>query len=370
MTPSAVEAIATSAAKTRSLDEINQILAASGMAPVASTDEASLLDKTKFAKAVKAFDVTKDANKTATDQMLDTFSKADPAIAIDPAARTAAKAWLDAHAYALANSANGASVSLDPSKLNPGEIPPWDPASPQAYMYNSWPHATFNADGTVANVTLEDPIPYGDDYKPGDLTTAKGQEDARLDAAYQKYKFSTPSDSLMTMKQWYFASAAGTKTPDAAKAPGVTGGSSNPDPKDFKPTDTTNQTTGERTVTSLDPLTGKVVTNTTPAPNIAKAFQTIGSGQAGISTYLSDNPNGAYVAVSQDGKTVAKMTGVLWDTGRPGAGRVVELQAADGSKVYYDPGNGNYVTKSGDSRKAYNGPYTSFADAVADAQGK
>jgi hypothetical protein len=38
MTPSAVESIANSAAKSRSLDEINKILTASGMAPVESTD--------------------------------------------------------------------------------------------------------------------------------------------------------------------------------------------------------------------------------------------------------------------------------------------------------------------------------------------
>jgi hypothetical protein len=344
MTPAAVEAVATSAVKSRSLDEINQILKVAGMAPVASTDEAAMLDKTKFAKAVKSFDIMKDAHKTATDQMLDIFAKSDPAIAVDPNARIAAKAWLDAHAYALANSADGTSVSLDPSKLNPGELPPWDPASPQAYMYNGWPHATFNADGTVANVTIEDPIPYGDDYKPGDLTTTKGQEDNRLDQAYQKYKFSTPSSSLMTMKQWYFASAAGTKEPSASSLPSsLQPDNSTPDPTTFKPTSKTDPTTGSTSTTSLDPLTGKVVTTNTPAPNIEKEFQSnIGAGRTGINAYLSDHPNGAYVAVSQDGKTVAQITGKMVDVGSK-YGRVVELKSQDGTSVYFDPGHDQYI---------------------------
>lgn len=214
MTPAAVEGMATSAAKTRSLDEINKILEASGMAPVASSDEAALLDKTKFAKAIKTYDLMKDANKTATDGLLDIFAKADPAIAIDPAARQAAKAWIDSHVYAIANSADGTAASIDPSKLNKDQLPPWDVNSPQAYMYYAWPTATFNPDGSVADYVIADPIAYNDEYKPGDLTSAKGKEDARLDKAYYDYKMKTSSDELLPMKSWYYATAGGTKDAD------------------------------------------------------------------------------------------------------------------------------------------------------------
>lgn len=209
MTPVAVEGIATSAVKTRSLDEINKILAAAGMAPVASTDEAALIDKQKLAKAVKSYDLMQASKRDVVDNLLDTFTKADPAIGIDPVARQAAKAWLAMHAYGIATDPNTGAVTN--FTLDDKATPPWDPSSPQAYMFNDWPVATFNPDGTVASRVYNGLTPYSDDYKPGDLTTAKGKEDARLDKAYEQYVFSTPADQRLSMEQWYYATAGGNK---------------------------------------------------------------------------------------------------------------------------------------------------------------
>lgn len=358
MTPAAVESIATSAVKSRSLDEINQILAASNMSPVASTDEAALLDKTKFAKAVKAFDLTKDAKKGVVDGLLDTFAKSDPAIATDPAARTAAKAWLDAHAYALANSADGTSATLDPSKLNAGDVPPWDVSSPQAYLYYSWPVASFNADGSLSGTpTIEDPIPYNNEYKPGDLTTAKGKEDARLDSAYQQYKMNTPASDLMDIKTWYFATAGGQKPPDVTKLP--TSLSSAYQAK----LDAAKAVKDQNNVGNIG--------NTPTAPNIYQESSTgvFSGGLGSINSWLASHPDGK-ISVSPDGKTTAKVTGNMWDTGTKEVGRVVELQADDGTKVYYDPEHAYYVTKNHKKGDDFGGPYASFTAAVSGAQGK
>lgn len=230
MTPAAVEGLATSAAKSRSLDEINKILAASGMAPVATTDEAQLLDKTKFAKAVKTYDLMQDSKKNVVDGLLDTFASADPAIAIDPAARTAAKAWLAMHAYGIATDPNGGVTNFT---LDDKATPPWDPSSPQAYLFMDWPVASFNPDGTVAERSYNGMTPYSTEYKPGDTTTAKGREDARLDKAYEQYVFSTDPAERLDMNKWYFASQGGTKPADQKL---LSGALKTPDPKDVKPT--------------------------------------------------------------------------------------------------------------------------------------
>jgi hypothetical protein len=229
MTPAAVESIATSAANTRPLDEINKILAASGMAPVASTDEAKMLDKTQFAKAVKSYDLMANSKKDVVDGLLDTFAKADPAIAIDPAARNAAKAWLAMHAYGIATNPDTGAVTN--FTLDDKSTPPWDASSPQAYMFMDWPVATFNADGSVAQRSYNGMTPYSQDYKPGDLTSPKGKEDSRLDKAYEQYVFSVPADERLPMESWYYATSGGTKDVNKDSLTGSLKPDNTPDPQ-------------------------------------------------------------------------------------------------------------------------------------------
>lgn len=307
MTPSAVEAIASSAAKSRSLDEINQILQASGMAPVASTDEAALLDKAKFAKAVKAYDLMQSSKRDVVDGLLDTFAKADPAIAIDPTARQAAKAWLAMHAYGIATDPNSGAVTN--FTLDDKATPPWDPTSAQAYLFMDWPVASFNPDGSVAQRSYNGLTPYSQDYKPGDLTTAKGKEDARLDKAYEQYVFSTPSDKRLDMEKWYYATAGGTKPASESLLTGSLAKPAEPkaDPM-VSAQDVSAKIAKGEALTPADieiAKTQKLI----PAATSAKGAMTTGSTD--VANYLKQHPDGNMLL---DGKLVQLVAGGHYTT--------------------------------------------------------
>jgi hypothetical protein len=332
MLPASIEALAKAAAK-RPLSEINDILAAAGMAPVSSTDEAATLDKTAFAKAAAAYDLKKDAVKEAPDRLFDIFAKANPAIAIDPEASRYAKAYLGSAAYQLATSEDG-TVSLG-SFDGKGQIPPWDPKSEQAPLFMDWPHATFNPDGTKNEVIYEGLKPYDKDYKPGDLTTAKGKEDARLDKAYKDYAFSTPAGDRLDMEKWYYATAGGTKPVNVATLPA----SLTPDkkPEDFKPSDTTDQATGVRTVTSLDPVTGETKTETIQPLNLAAEVDNIGGSGKSFQAWLVKNPTGL-VAIPGG---VGKVTGIE-DTHTSKWGHAIAVEV-NGKKYWYNVQRGVFT---------------------------
>ncbi len=300
MTPAAVEGIATSAAKSRSLDDINKILTASGMAPVASTDEATMLDKTSFAKAVKSYDLMQASKKDVVDGLLDTFAKADPAIAIDPNARQAAKAWLAMHAYGIATDPTSGAVTN--FTLDDKATPPWDPSSPQAYMFMDWPVATFNPDGSVAQRAYAGMTPYSDTYKPGDLTTAKGKEDTRLDKAYEQYVFSTNPDDRLDMNKWYFATQGGTKDPNPSLLTG-----SLAKPKDTTPVDpmvaskaVSDKIAKGEPLTAADINTAKTE-NLIPSQSLQTFVSDLNAGSGGANAYLRTHPDGN---VLLDGKLV------------------------------------------------------------------
>lgn len=341
MTPAAVEGIATSAVKGRSLEDINKILTASGMAPVASTDEAMLVDKTKFAKAVKTYDLMKDASKDVVDGMLDVFAKADPAIAIDPAARQAAKTWLSMHAYALATSADGTSTSFDPNKLAEGDDPPpWDPKSRMAYMYMDWPLATFNPDGTMAERSYAGLTPYNSEYKAGDLTTEKGKEDARLDKAYEQYQFSTPKGEMLPMEQWYYATAAGTKPVNTANLTG----SMKPDTTEAdKAASLALQTKiAEGKQLSDEDIALAVKTKAFPsfdATNMGKSV----AGEAG-KQYLTAHPDGMFL---MNGKLVKLVEAVVGSKGLDGTAlEYSRVQDPKTGKIYFVKSNGQFVDRA------------------------
>jgi hypothetical protein len=343
----AVENIAKSSVKSMSLDDINAALEAAGMAPVATTDEASMLPKQDLARAITKYNAQQDAVKEAPDQLLSIFAKEMPSLMTDPEEARLAKAYLSNAAYSLATSTDG-NVSID-SFDSHGAIPPWDPASVSAPSFLDWPKATFKEDGTF-DLHYEGLRPYDKNHKGGDTSTPDGQDDVRLDKAYQNYLYSkdTPQPPL-DMKKWYFASKGGTATPDTKSLGGVLGGNGEVKPEDFKPTDETDPVTGVRTVTTLDPLTKKPVTTKTPPVNL---YQTSGDIQAqGVQAWLASNPSGM-VAISPDGKQAAQITGKTRDTGIPMAGRVLEVKK-DGYVVYFDPEHQNWYQTGHDGKWEY-----------------
>lgn len=319
MTPAAIEGMASSAAKSRSLEEINQILEASGMAPVASSDEAAMLDKTKFAKAVKSYDLMKASKRDVVDGLLDTFAKADPAIAIDPAARQAAKAWLAMHAYGIATDPESGAVTN--FTLDDKATPPWDASSPQAYMFMDWPVASFNPDGTVAQRSYNGMTPYGDEYKPGDLTTAKGREDQRLDKAYEQYVFSTDPAERLDMNKWYYATAGGQKPADAKLLTGSLKTEPVVEPKKDPMVLAKEVTDAIAKGTALTPEQIEIA----KTENLIQKVTTAGKGAQGVigprvSTYLQAHPDGNLL---MDGKLVQLKRGF-------------EVAQANGAEIVYN----------------------------------
>jgi hypothetical protein len=210
----AVEAIANSALSRMTLPEINAALEAAGLTPVASLDEARMLDKTTFAKAVEMARYAKDSRENAVDVLLKDFTRLQPAIALDPAASRAAKAWIAANVYQLASNPDG-TVSIGSG----AEIQPWADSAPTAHFFMDWPMATFGPDGAVQETLYQGLVPYDDQHKPGDTTSPKGQEDARLDKAWWAYVMNTPADKRLSMEEWYYASAAGNRPVDETKIP-------------------------------------------------------------------------------------------------------------------------------------------------------
>jgi hypothetical protein len=240
---------------------------------------------------VKTYDLMQDSKKNVVDGLLDTFASADPAIATDPAARQAAKAWLSMHAYGIATDPNSGAVTN--FTLDDKSTPPWEKSSPQAYLFMDWPVATFNPDGTVAERAYNGLTPYSSDYKPGDLTTEKGKEDARLDKAYEQYVFSTAADKRLPMEQWYFATSAGTK---AANPDILTGGLKPPETP--KPTvdpivaaQAVNDKIAKGEALSTDDITIAKTQKLIPAMTAAGggANTILGGGAA---TYLQSHPDG------------------------------------------------------------------------------
>lgn len=210
----AVDAIANAALAKSSLEEINAALEAAGLTPVASLDEARLLPKATLAKAMEMARYASDSRENAVDVLMKDFTRLQPAIALDPAASRAAKAWIAANVYQLASNADG-TVSIGSG----AEIQPWADGAPTAHFFMDWPAATFGPDGSVQETLYQGLVPYDDQNKPGDTTTPKGQEDARLDKAWWAYVMNTPADKRLSMEEWYYASAAGNRPPDETKIP-------------------------------------------------------------------------------------------------------------------------------------------------------
>lgn len=285
MTPASIESIATNAAKLP-LDQVNKILAASGMAPVQTSDEAAMLDKTKFAKAVETYNTKTDSKKDVVDNLLDQFGKADPAILVDPVARQAAKQWLAVNTYNLATNPDG-STSY---QMNAGaQPPPWDPTSQQAPLFMDWPHASFNPDGTVKEQVYAGGNYYDENYKPGDLTSAKGAEDSRLDKAYQTYSMTVAADQRLPMSQWYYATAGGAKPVDATRVPGTTTTPAPVDPMVAAKAVSDKISQGQP-LTAADLVTAKT-------QNVIPQFTSAGGAAAGITgdggtAYLKAHPDG------------------------------------------------------------------------------
>lgn len=100
--------------------------------------------------------------------------------------------------------------SLDMNKANLSESNP----ELQPYFMN-WPTAAFNADGTVAAYTPGGYV-YGEVVNGKPITSTR--EDEALDQAYFAYRRTTGADAL-NPTEWYFATAKGTRQPDATKIP-------------------------------------------------------------------------------------------------------------------------------------------------------
>ncbi len=84
-------------------------------------------------------------------------------------------------------------------------IPPWEPDSPGAYQYYTWPTYTFDEDGDII-----ERIDEGMDFK-GDLESLSPEiisYNNSLDRKYSDYIKSDPSIPL-TMQEWYTETAGG-----------------------------------------------------------------------------------------------------------------------------------------------------------------
>jgi hypothetical protein len=210
----ATEAIAKAALAGGNLEEINAALEAAGLAPVASMDEALLLPKATLAKAVEMARYAKDSRENAVDVLYKDFTRLQPAIAMDPNASRAAKAWIAANVYQLASNPDG-TVNIGSA----ASIQPWAESAPTAHYFLDWPTAAFGEDGAVTDIAYNGMNPYDDQNPAGDLTTPKGVEDARLDREWWKYVMNTAADKRLTMQEWYYATAGGSKPADETKIP-------------------------------------------------------------------------------------------------------------------------------------------------------
>lgn len=334
-----------------SLDSFNSARTALGMSAVHKDSQGNIVDANgvaltdeDFAQTAAAADYTSRIDKMKTqpwqaafDNLMAPGSPMHDKILSIPGGEAAVKESLQMLFL-------GGGYKTDPStgQLVPdysGGMP-WENSSPTSYLFHNWPLAQFNTDGTVNGKYDVGGETYGD--KLGDTVIQKLPDDEDLDHSYATYKY---NGGALSSSQWYFATAGGTKAPDTTKIPSDVKPAEDATPTEPPspiPTTTVDPTTGITTTTTNDPVTGKPVTNKTAPDNISTAFAAL-DGQAGLNAYLASHPNGAYVTVSQDGKTVAKVTGVLRDSGNSKNGNVIELQAPNGQKVYYDPEFAEYM---------------------------
>jgi hypothetical protein len=207
------------------LDSFNQARAALGMDPVHKDAQGNIVDAQgtmltdeDFAETAAAADyvsrktqVNQQPWQAVYDQLMAPGSPFQQQILSIPGGDTMVK-------QALMTQYLGGGYKTDP---NTGAMVPdftngmpWENPS-TSYLFHAWPTAVFDANGQVQGKYDLGGDPYGMDMGGGQKVQ-KLPQDEQLDNAYAKYRY---TGGTLNSTQWYFATAGGTKPPDATRIP-------------------------------------------------------------------------------------------------------------------------------------------------------